>query len=151
MMWCNIEHKELSIMFICIFCCTHIVDALISGTPSKNVSLVQKLHKTSIERSFFAECPWTLRTTNYPCHQKQIWCMPTYNWQWCHVSMIYRWRIHVPPCLNNTLWSLSIHLTILVIFKFESCCFAPFPRTATLPWAAPLTLSPWCSQESWIT
>jgi hypothetical protein len=94
---------------------------------------------------------WTLRTTNYPRHQKQIGRTLTYNWQWCCVSMIYRWRIHVPPCLNNTLWSLSIRLTILAIFKFESCGFAPFAGTATPPWVAPHTLSPWCSQESWLT
>jgi hypothetical protein len=31
-----------------------------SGTPRKNVALVQKRRKTSVERSFFAECPCLL-------------------------------------------------------------------------------------------
>jgi hypothetical protein len=30
----------------------------LAGTLRKNVSLVQKSRRTSIERSFFAECPW---------------------------------------------------------------------------------------------
>jgi hypothetical protein len=32
--------------------------SITSGTLRKNVSVVQKSRRTSIERSFFAECPW---------------------------------------------------------------------------------------------
>jgi hypothetical protein len=31
--------------------------SVVTGTPRKNVSMVQKSRKTSVEQSFFAECP----------------------------------------------------------------------------------------------
>jgi hypothetical protein len=35
--------------------------SMLSGTLRQNVSLVQKSHRTSIERSFFAECPGVIK------------------------------------------------------------------------------------------
>jgi hypothetical protein len=65
-----------------------------TGTLRKNVSLVQKLRRTSIERSFFAECPCETVVTivsasnvilsSRPSPEWQSFLVPGWTREWAH-------------------------------------------------------------------
>jgi hypothetical protein len=42
----------------------HQIAIVSTGTLHKNVTLVQKSSKTSVEQSFFVACPWPVETKN---------------------------------------------------------------------------------------